>query len=128
LAGGYLDKRKLLALYNQFVPDACNDLFPLVLAHGGVVKGRQGFQLVSAQEASRMRGDKEEADWRMPNLTGLPLKVAVGKLAPHTSRIKVHGSGFVVDQSLSRLNGSKATRSARYTGGFTANDACGTAR
>ncbi|MBP1733491.1 MAG: hypothetical protein H6Q55_3920 [Deltaproteobacteria bacterium] len=111
LGRGYLiEKRKLLALYNQLVPDACSDLFPLVLTHGGVVKGRQGFQLVSAQEASRMRAHKEEADWRMPNLTGLPLKVAIGKLAPHTSKIKVYGSGFVVDQSprpFERLKGDK---------------------
>lgn len=100
LGRGYLiDKRKLLALYNQFVPDEYNDLFPFVLAHGGMVKEKQGFRLVSAQEASRMRPDKDGTDWRMPNLTGLPLKVAIGKLAPHTSKIKVHGSGFVVDQS-----------------------------
>jgi hypothetical protein len=111
LGKGYLiEKRKLLALYDQFVPDTCNDLFPLVLAHGGMIKEKQGFRLVSAQEASRMRTDREEADWRMPNLTGLSLKVAIGKLAPHTSKIKVHGTGFVVDQSprpFERLRGDQ---------------------
>jgi hypothetical protein len=110
LGRGYLiEKKKLLSLYTRFVSDECNDLFPLVLAQGGVVKGKQGFQFVSAAEAARGRTGQEESEWRMPNLEGLPIKVAIDKLAAHTSRIKVHGSGFVADQSpkaFERLKGN----------------------
>jgi beta-lactam-binding protein with PASTA domain len=57
----------------------------------------------------RVRTGPEESEWRMPNLEGLPIKAAIDKLAAHTSRIKVHGSGFVVDQSpkaFERLKGN----------------------
>ena len=45
-----------------------------------------------------MRTEKEDEEWRMPNLAGLPIKLAIDNLAAHTARIKVHGSGVVVDQ------------------------------
>ncbi len=100
LGRGYLvDRKKLISLYARYVTEECNDLFPLVLAQGGVVKGKQGFQIVSASEAARMRTGQEEKEWRMPDLTGLPIKLAIDKLTSHTSRIKVHGSGAVLDQS-----------------------------
>ncbi len=99
LGRGYaIEKRKLLSLYDRFVPDECGDLFPLVLSQGGVVRGRGGFQLVSSAEASRMRTDREDEEWRMPNLAGFPIKQAIDNLASHTAKIKVHGSGLVVDQ------------------------------
>jgi hypothetical protein len=99
LGRGYLiEKKKLLSLYDRFVPEECNDLFPLVLAQGGVLRGRGGFQFVSSADAARMRTEKEDEEWRMPNLAGLPIKLAIDNLAAHTARIKVHGSGFVVDQ------------------------------
>jgi hypothetical protein len=100
LGRGYLiPKKSLLALYDRFVHEECDDLFPLALAQGGVVKGAQGFRFVSAAEAARIRTEEEEKEWGMPNLAGLSIKVAIDKLAAHTSRIKVHGSGFVVDQA-----------------------------
>jgi hypothetical protein len=99
LGRGYvIEKKKLLSLYDRFVPEECNDLFPLVLAQGGVLRGRGGFQFVSSADAARTRAEKEDEEWRMPNLAGLPIKLAIDNLAAHTSRIKVHGSGFVVDQ------------------------------
>ena len=99
LGRGYvIEKKKLLSLYDRFVHEECNDLFPLVLAQGGVVKGKGGFQFVSSADAARMRTEKEDEEWRMPNLTGLPIKLAIDNLAVHTARIKVHGSGLVVDQ------------------------------
>ena len=55
-----------------------------------------------------MRAAKEDEEWRMPNLTGLTIKLAIDNLAGHTARIKVHGSGVVVDQypkPFERLNG-----------------------
>lgn len=99
LGRGYaIEKKKLLSLYDRFVAEECNDLFPLALAQGGVVKTKRGFQFVSSTEAARMRTEEEDEEWRMPNLAGFPIKLAIDNLAKHTARIKVHGSGFVVDQ------------------------------
>jgi hypothetical protein len=109
LGRGYvIEKKKLLSLYDRFVPEECNDLFPLALAQGGVLRGRGGFQFVSSTDAAKMRAAKEDEEWRMPNLTGLTIKLAIDNLAGHTARIKVHGSGVVVDQypkPFERLNG-----------------------
>ncbi len=100
LGRGYMiEKKKLLSLYDRFVSDECNDLFPMVLSQGGVVKRRGGFQFVSSSEAARTRAEREDEEWRMPNLSGLPIKLAIDSLAMHTARIKVHGKGFVVDQN-----------------------------
>ena len=99
LGRGYvIEKKKLLSLYDRFVSDEWSELFPLVIGHEGVVKGREGFQIVSSMEATRMRKEKEDEEWRMPNLTGLTIKLAIDSLAAHTARIKVHGSGLVIDQ------------------------------
>ena len=81
------------------MPDECNDLFPLALPEGVLVKDKQGFRLLSSADAARVHTGQEEMEWRMPNLDGLPIKLAIDKLAVHTARIKVLGSGFVVDQS-----------------------------
>jgi len=100
LGRGYvIEKKKLLSLYDRFVHEECNALFPLSLAQGGVVKGKGGFRLVSSGEAARIRTEKEGEEWHMPNLAGFTIKSAIDKLAVHTSRIRIYGSGFVVDQS-----------------------------
>ncbi len=101
LGRGYvIEKKKLISLYDRFVSADCNDLFPLAASEGGVVKGREGFRFVPSAEATRMRSKEQEGEeWRMPDLNGLSVKLAIDRLAVHTARIKVHGSGFVVDQS-----------------------------
>jgi hypothetical protein len=38
-------------------------------------------------------------DWLMPNLLNLPLRTALEQLSGYTVRLKVHGSGLVVDQT-----------------------------
>jgi len=96
--GFVIEKKKLLSLYDRFVSEECNDLFPLVLAQGGVAKGKEGFRFVSLAEAARMHTESEGEEWSMPNLAGLPIKLAIDHLAVHTARIKIYGSGFVVDQ------------------------------
>jgi len=112
LGRGYtVEKKKLLSMYNRFVQEDCIDLFPVVLAQGGVIRNKEGFQFVTSTEAGRMRKDQEEEEWRMPNLSGLPIKVAIDRLVVHTAKIKVHGNGVVVDQSpkpFERLKGDSA--------------------
>ena len=99
LGRGYaIERKKLLSLYDRFVPEECNDLFPLVVGQGGVARGKEGFRFVSSAEAAKIRTERADEEWRMPNLSGLPIKLAIDNLAVHTARIKVYGSGLVVDQ------------------------------
>jgi len=99
LGRGYaIERKKLLSLYDRFVPEECNDLFPLVVGQGGVARGKEGFRFVSSAEAAKISTERASEEWRMPNLTGLPIKLAIDNLAVHTARIKVYGSGLVVDQ------------------------------
>jgi hypothetical protein len=51
-------------------------------------EGKQG-------PAAAVRGREE---WDMPNLLHLPMRTAVERLSPHTGRIRVMGSGDVVEQ------------------------------
>jgi hypothetical protein len=96
---GYtVDKKKLLSLYHRHVAEGYNDLFPFMLPTVGVIKTKVGFELVEPARSARP-APKEEEEWLMPNLSSLPLRVAVEKLAVHTSKIKVYGSGVVVEQS-----------------------------
>ena len=43
----------------------------------------------------------------MPSLVNLPIKTALEKLAPHTSKIKIHGSGLVAEQQPKALEKMK---------------------
>jgi hypothetical protein len=98
---GYtVEKKKLLSLYHRHVAEGYNELFPFMLSTVGVIKTKAGFELVEPTRSSRpaMKA-KEEEEWLMPNLANLPLRQAVEKLAAHTSRIKVYGSGVVIEQS-----------------------------
>lgn len=95
---GYtVDKKKLLSLYHRHVAEGYNDLFPFMLPSVGVIKTKAGFELVESPRAARPAA-KEEEEWLMPNLANLPLRTAVEKLAAHTSKIKVYGSGVVIEQ------------------------------
>lgn len=96
---GYtVDKKKLLSLYHRHVAEGYSDLFPFMLPTVGVIKTKAGFELVESPRAVKPAA-KEEEEWLMPNLANLPLRAAVEKLAAHTSKIKVYGSGVVVEQS-----------------------------
>lgn len=95
---GYtVDRKKLLSLYHLHVADGYNDLFPFMLPTAGVIRTKAGFELVGPMKT--VKPAKAEEEWLMPNLANLPLRLAVEKLAAHTSKIKVYGSGVVVEQS-----------------------------
>jgi hypothetical protein len=96
---GYtVEKKKLLSLYHRHVTNGYNELFPFMLPTIGVIKTRAGFEFVESTRSLKP-ARKEEEEWLMPNLANLPLRLAIEKLAAHTSRIKVYGSGVVVEQS-----------------------------
>lgn len=96
---GYtVDKKKLLSLYRRHVAEGYNDLFPFMLAKVGVIKTKAGFELVEPPRTVKPVA-KEEEEWIMPNLANLPIRTALEKLTVHTSRIRVYGSGVVVEQN-----------------------------
>lgn len=97
---GYtVDKKKLLSLYHRHVAEGYNDLFPFMLPTVGVIKTKAGFELVESPRPAKPSVKEQEEEWLMPNLANLPLRVAVERLAAHTSKVRVYGSGVVVEQS-----------------------------
>jgi len=99
LGVGYtVEKEKLVALYNKYVPEEYGMLFPFVAQNMAMVKGGKGFDLTQARGTRVPSHAAEEQEWMMPNLLNLPMRVAIEKLTVHTSRIKVRGSGNVTEQ------------------------------
>jgi len=99
LGKGYvLEKKKLLSLYSRVVSDEYNSLFPFSDHGTGIVRrnGQFEFTVMSAKE--KKQHAVEDGGWLMPNLVNLPIKVAIDKLAIHTAKIKIHGSGIVAEQ------------------------------
>ena len=111
LGRGYaIDPDMLISLYNRNVGPECDEAFPFSLAHTGVAKGKNGFEMTKGEEGVREARKTAETEWMMPNLASLPIRTAIDKLSVHTARIKVFGSGYVTDQSprpFERLKGEQ---------------------
>ncbi len=100
LGKGYrVDKQRLLALYDRYVADTCDEVFPFATRQAGIARGTGGFYFTKGRDSLRESAKAPEPEWMMPNLANLPMRLAIEKLAPYTSRVKVHGSGHVVSQS-----------------------------
>ena len=106
---GYrMEKKKLVSLYDRYVSDRYKDLFPLYFLKAGIKKGKDGFEFFTAQDSPGTTVAGEEREWMMPNLSGLPIRVAIEKLSKYTTRIRVYGGGTVAEQtprSFERLKG-----------------------
>ncbi|OPY78131.1 MAG: hypothetical protein A4E65_02398 [Syntrophorhabdus sp. PtaU1.Bin153] len=99
LGVGYtVEKDMLVALYNKYVPEEYGTLFPFAARGMTMVKTGKGFGLTHTRGSRTPSHAAEEKEWMMPNLLNLPMRVAIEKLTVHTSRIKVRGSGTVVEQ------------------------------
>jgi hypothetical protein len=112
LGRGYkLEQSKLIALYDKHVGNRWDDMFPFNTKTAGIVKNAGGFKISKSNDTSSdLKQVAVEKEWSMPNVTNLPLRLAVEKVAAYTSRIKVYGSGRVVNQSpnpFERLKGEK---------------------
>lgn len=109
LGKGYsVDAGTLVSLYDRYVSVGYDDLFPFSLKHAGIMKTPSGFRLTKGTNVAKESRKAVEAEWLMPNLTNLPMRVAIQKLSVHTSKIKVYGTGYVMNQSpraLERLKG-----------------------
>jgi hypothetical protein len=97
--GYFIEKKKLLAIYGTHVTEDYNRIFPFVVSGKGIVKHNGSYALVQIKTELRSRYAKDDQEWMMPNLISLPSKAAIEKLVIHTSKIKVMGSGNIVEQS-----------------------------
>jgi hypothetical protein len=93
-----IEKKTLLALFDNYVTDDYHSLFPFTYNGFEVVKNSKGFEITEAHEHAITPRQEIAAEWVMPNLINLPIKAALEKLAIRTSRVKIYGSGFVTDQ------------------------------
>jgi len=111
LGKGYrVDEKKLIALYNKYVGSMADGLFPYSLGEVGIVKGNCGFEIARVKEGLKEDKKTSEAEWMMPNLENLTMRLAIATLSVYTGRIKVYGNGHIVSQSpraFERLKGEQ---------------------
>jgi hypothetical protein len=96
--GYFVEKKKLLAAYNNHVTEDHGRLFPFVVSGTGIVKHNGNYTFVHMKTESRSHYVKDEQEWLMPNLINLPSKLALEKLIAHTSKVKIMGSGNIAEQ------------------------------
>jgi hypothetical protein len=114
LAGkGYvIEPERLVALYEKYVGKGCDEIFPFSLGTLVMTKGSHGEFVITTGRGVPGEGAKAvEGEWMMPNLSGLPIRLAVDKLTSQTGKIRVRGYGVVTGQSpkpFERLRGEAA--------------------
>jgi len=100
LGKGYVvEQKKLLMLFANHVTDENNNLFPFVYNNMEIMKSPKGFEMAGFNGRNRTQAATTDTEWIMPDLANLPMKTALEKLAEKTSRIKIHGSGYITDQN-----------------------------
>jgi len=96
--GYFVEKKKLLATYNNHVTEDYSRLFPFVVSGTGIVKHNGNYTFVRMKTEPRSHYAKDEQEWLMPNLINLPSKLALEKLITYTSKIRIMGSGNIAEQ------------------------------
>ncbi len=96
--GFSVDKKVLTALYNKHVNEGFDSLLPF--SDGGFeVRKRAGvFEIKDAGEQKQDGKARTDTAFAMPDLSGLSMKAALDLIAPRTQKVKIYGSGTVVDQ------------------------------
>lgn len=99
LGKGYvIETNIILSMYNRNVPEDYNKLFPYTIQTTEIRRGNDRFEFRHVPDTLKTHSDKDQNEWIMPSLINLPIKTALEKLATRTSKIKIHGSGLVVEQ------------------------------
>ncbi|MBA4389676.1 MAG: hypothetical protein C0399_01900 [Syntrophus sp. (in: bacteria)] len=93
-----IEKKSLLASFDNHVTDEYKDLFPFVSNGFEIAKTSKGFEIVETRGRAKINSQPAETEWVMPNLINLPMKGALEKVSMMTSKIKLVGSGIVTDQ------------------------------
>lgn len=111
LGKGYtVERGQLVSLYNRYVSNTCDEIFPFFVKQAGIAKGSSGFLLTGGKDTGKEGSKVAQEEWMMPNLANLPIRTAVEKLSIHTARIKVIGNGQVMNQfprAFERLKGEQ---------------------
>lgn len=99
LGKGYtVEKKALLANFDNHVTDVHKGLFPFTSNGLEIAKTSKGFEMVETGRHTKINSPVAETEWVMPNLINLPMKGALEKVSIKTSKIKIMGSGVVIDQ------------------------------
>ena len=100
LGKGYaVEKKKLLSLYKSVISSEYNNLFPFTVKGTGIALCNGNFEFSTMRDKPNKQHMAGDEGWQMPNLVNLPIRIALDKLATHTAKIKIHGSGVVAEQS-----------------------------
>ena len=97
--GYFVEKKKLLSLYNNSVSAEYDRLFPFVLDGTGIAKRNGSYEFVAMKDDIKKQSARGTQEWQMPNLMNLPMRVALERLAAHTTKVRIYGSGTVSEQS-----------------------------
>ncbi len=99
LGRGYtVESTRLVALYDRYVSNTCDEIFPFSAGQATMLKEPSGFVLKSGKDLGKEGSYAAQEEWLMPNLANLPIRAAIEKLAVHTSHIKIIGDGQVTSQ------------------------------
>jgi len=108
--GYFVQKEKLIALYERYVSDLGDEFFPFSAGRFAIEKSPSGFRLTHALATGKEPAGTADEEWMMPNLINLSMRSAIEKLSAHTSRIRIAGGGQVLAQTpraFERLKGEQ---------------------
>ncbi|HOP84957.1 MAG TPA: PASTA domain-containing protein [Syntrophorhabdaceae bacterium] len=99
--GYVVSKDRLIGIFNKNVDESWYGLFPYMVDKFVIVKAEKGFEFSEAKSSGILdkRDTINDVQWIMPDLKNLPIRDAIEQLNAKTAKIKVLGSGFVIDQS-----------------------------
>ncbi len=90
---------QLSELYTRCVNEQYSELFPLRYNNMEIKKKAEGYEVVQVSGTRSTENPLEAAEWTMPDLSSLAMRDALEKISGKTSKIKVYGVGYVVDQN-----------------------------
>lgn len=96
--GFKVEKKVLVMMYNKYVSKDLDQFFPFSDGDLEVQKKAGIFTINKVGENRQVSKTQQETAWTMPNLLGLSMKAALDRITPKSKKIKLYGSGIVIDQ------------------------------
>lgn len=99
--GYVIEKERLIQLFEKYVDERWDELFPIMMDGLAIVKTEKGFQFTNPKKIASNENKlaKKETEWLMPDVRNLSMRNAIELLNKKTAKIKAFGHGFVVDQT-----------------------------
>jgi hypothetical protein len=97
--GYMINNMQLRELYTRYVNDQYSELFPLRCNNTEVKRKAGNYEVVEVNGTRSADNSVIEVEWTMPDLTNLAMREALEHISGKTSKIKVLGVGYVVDQN-----------------------------